>query len=267
MKKLLFVVLLIYMICSFPAWADHSVMTEPGDIDATQAVDHAVESLLTQLKTDENEIRGHWYCSTEYYKTWAWIGGFNGSVWSVRLIDPAVSGTEDGYQIHRSYDYIIDASSGEILEVEANTTWDKINDPEDWQPFYVPTKEQMQPAEALTHARELLMNALNCSPETLNNWNDYMLTASTDENGRFWYHVFMGYGGDLGSFTNPFAWHVYLDANTGEVIWQTNPERLAARWAIQRSGKDWYDWYREQETIYESVWGNGVTCLRLPATL
>ncbi len=255
MKKLLCAVLAFSVFWFLPARADHSVLARPGDIDETQAVDHAVEALTDELKTGESEIRGRWYCYAVYYEDWTWIDGFSGSVWAVELTDPDVKDTENSVQVHRCFSYILDASNGEVMQMEEKDAWDDISDPEDWQPLFVPTQQQIQPAEALARAQELLMTALDCDRDTLENWRDYTLTASTDPNGRFWYHVFMGYGGRLGSNTDPMAWHVYLDAHTGEIIWQTDPERFVGRWAVQAAGQDWKDWYQEQKTAYEAEWG------------
>ena len=259
MKKVLCTVIMIFIVCSLSALADHSVLTAPGDIDETQALDIAVKALCDQLQTDEYQIRGHWYFYGDYYSKWIHLEDYKGAVWYIDLVDPVIqseSDMYDGYCIHRRFAYLLNASNGEILEMEESTALDDINDPYDLIYMYVPTKEQMQPAEALCRAQELLMNALGCDRETLNSWRDYILEGSSTEDGRFWYHVFMGYGGWLGNETGPFSWHVYFDANTGDVVWQTDPERIAGRLAIQSSGQEWSDWYREQKDKYEREWGN-----------
>ena len=256
MKKLFSALLIICLFLDLTAYADHSVLRMPGEINETEALDRAVSCLCSELKLSEDEIRGKWYCSSEYYRK------TENNIWWISLIDPNVNGFHNPLQIHREFYYQLNAADGSMIQTDESVAYDDPNDPLDWEFMLVPTKDQMQPAEALEKAQALLQEALNCDKETLHEWRDYLLTGITDmnsvseKNGRFWYHIRLGYGGSLGDDTDALTWHVYLDANTREVIWQSDPERFAGRWAVQSTGTNWYDWFNEQKKIYTEKWGD-----------
>ena len=243
--------------------ADHSVLPAADELDETQALNRAVALLCAERGIDEADVRGHWYCYSVYYDASTWFEDSTEAFWEIILVDPQVSREGDGYRVHPAVRYRLDAATGEpITDSEENRegleweAWER-SDPADWRYRYVPTTDQMQPAEALRRAQELLCEAIDCDMETVAAlWRDYVLSGSTDHDGRFWYHVHLGYGGGLGTEHSPFTWHVYLDADTGAVVWQSDPARFAGRWAVRSSGQSWSNWYDEQRSLFEAAWGN-----------
>ena len=258
-KKLFLPLLAAFIFLGLTAYADHSVLTQPGEINVTDALDQAIGNFCSGQNLSEDDIRGKWYCSSTYYRK------AENNIWWISLMDPNVIGFRDPLQIHRWFSYKLNAADGTIEETDEFVAYDDPSDPLDWGFMLVPTKDQMQPAEALEKAQALLQEALNCDEDTIHEWRDYMLTGVTDmnsiseKNGRFWYHIWLGYGGYLGSDDGALAWHVYLDANTREIVWQSDPERFAGRWAVQATGVSWYDWYDEELKTYEEKWGDDKT--------
>ncbi len=259
MKKCLAFLLFAVMLLPLTARADHSKLTQPGEINETEALDFAVKALCSELDLTEDDVRGKWYFSGTYYRK------TENNIWWMSLMDPDVIGFRDPLEIHREFSWQLDAADGSIVETDEFVAYDDLCDPLDWGFMLVPTQDQMQPAEALEKAQALLQEALDCDEETLHEWRDYLLTGVTDmnsipeKNGRIWYYIRLGYGGTLGSDVGALTWHVYLDANTREVVWQSDPERFAGRWAVQTTGVSWYDWYEEELKAYEEKWGDDNT--------
>ena len=71
--------------------------------------------------------------------------------------------------------------------------------------------------------------------------------------GRLWYHVQLNYD----SFAQPFdAYHVYIDANTGEVVWMTDAGLFSGRYRLWCNGISHKSWYENQLSEYEEEWGD-----------
>ncbi len=247
--------LLAAMLLCLPALADHSVMPGEGIMDETAAVDAMVSLLCRRLDCDEEEIRGHWSYSAAYDPEPKYAEDYSGPLWSVFAVSPE---PRDG--LVRA-DARLSAVTGEAL------SWKECGNiygiPDHSYAFYedidfeelrrltlIPRKDQLQPAEALAKARELLRDALKCDEEELALWRDYVLTGVTGE-GRFRYHVRIG----RGNITDDI-WHVFLDADTGGIVWQSDPVRFAGRWDARLRGISRKDWFMEQQAEYESKWGD-----------
>lgn len=272
MKRILTVMLaLLAAAVCLTAAADHSVLPRPGDMDETQAVDRAVALFCAGSGADEAEIRGHWYYSAIYYETL--YSDEEPPVWWVRLVDPQPDGAEaDGRTLrHPSWVYVIRAGDGERLPWEAfagdsgetggkadgfaydnrEDVWEDTSEPGAWNFLPVPTKEQLQPAEALDRARELLAECLG-PEESVDPWRDYWLQAATD-GGR--YRILVTLGRGRIDPDGPLSWNVWLDADTGEVIWQSDPARFRGRYAVWKETGSWTNWYAEREQAREEAWG------------
>ena len=258
LKKVITIIITLFL-CLFAVYAlaDHSTIPKDSDMNDTQALDKAVELFCAEHGINEDILRGHWYCWLIYYDSQSWIDGYSGSVWDVEIVSPEIEIDEYGEDAHPAIIYYLNATTGELLEKE---NWYAYEHEDEWlypwNYMFIPTKDQMQPTEALHRAQELLQETIKCDNDTLNKWYDYMIRGCTDTNGKFWYHVEIGFSGYLGGYEDPFMWNVYLDANTGEIIWQSDPVRFAKRYAISKSGISWYDWYDEQIVMYEELWGN-----------
>ena len=237
MKKLLALLLAVCVVMGCAsALADHSVLPREGDLNETQAVDVMVERLCQRMNCGEDEIRGHWYYYAVYYPS---------SEWHVEAEAPA---PQDGIS---SVDSFIDAKTGEFIEWNEYEEWDWEDDHLNVMPL-IPRRDQMQPDEAVRRALELLEDALGSEHET-NVFNDYILNASVSDE-HFWYHVQIG-DDPAGIFT----WHVWLDADTGEVVWQTDPDRYKARSIYMYTGVSYQSVYQRRFEEKEAGWGPSYT--------
>ena len=252
MKRILLVLVALAaaMLLCLPASADHSVLPKEGDLNETQAVDAMVTLLCRRLNCSEEDIRGHWHYFAVYYPKARWLDGFDGSAWSVTA-EPAKP--LDGVSYAEA---AIDAQTGDVIRWDEDTEGVWADDPDSrYRVPLIPRKDQMQPAEAVECAIDLLTEALEAhSPhEDASLWCDYMLFGSSDESGRFWYHVILGSDDD-----SPWSWHVWLDANTGDVIWQTDAERFAHRCIYLHTGMTYEGAYRYMLAQFEERWGSSM---------
>lgn len=242
LKGILPFLLCVLLLCpATPARADHSVLPPEGQLNETQALDLTVARLCQQLDCPEEAIRGHWHYyaisyPTEEVPAWYLCAGGPEPVGGIGMLE-----------------VWLNAETGAFLEWDDEPEW--FYDPDDFHFLpLIPRKDQLQPAEALDRALDLLQAALACTPEERAQWRDYHLSASVDTD-RFWYHVELGRGYLPGS-SNMFCWHVWLDADTGEVVWQTDPERFAGRERIRQETGSWRDWYEAEFAAYEALWGS-----------
>ena len=160
------------------------------------------------------------------------------------------------------YTYVrltIHAAGGAVTDWYAETEclWSGYPDqPQEVLPL-IPRKDQMQPAEAVQKAVDLLAEAFETwkpapwPEDEITRWSNYELNGSSDGSGRFWYHVRFG---DLSGAYSVYTWHVWLDANTGEVVWQSDPERFAARCLYLHTGINYDTHYRQVEEQCEATW-------------
>ena len=247
------------------AAADHSVVRREGDMDATQALDIAVVLVCEKLGITEKEIRGHWFYDFDYYENAGWVDEADGPVWYFSLLNPDEPGTYDvpgaadfpGFMESRlttypGYIVVLSAADGSLLRMEEETRYDS-GDPLDWQKLMVPAEGQLQPQQALDRAYELLAEALGQTMEdVLREFRDYiMLASSTPEGGRFWYHAVLSNIGNM----SDHCFNVWLDADTGEIVCQTDPGMFAGRYGLWSQGISQHDWYWEQVRAQESEWG------------
>ena len=265
MKRILLaiVVLTAAILLCLSASADHSVLPKEGDLNETEALNCAVRLLCAEQGLNEDGIRGHWYYHANYY-TNGWLDDAEGSMWIVYLIDPEIIGeteeTDEPYWIHREHTYYLQADTGAQIFVaeehgpEDKQAWENAVNPLDWRSPLVPTMDQMQPDEVIGAAQEMISSAVG--PENLHKWKDYFLIALTD-NGRFWYRITIGNSSiDTIGYLSYTAW---IDADTRQVIWHSDLDRLAFRYHIRQTTGSWYDWYDEQEASYEAEWGERST--------
>lgn len=252
MKRVMLMItaLVAAILMCLPALADHSVLPKEGDLNETQAVDVMVSLLCRRLNCDEEDIRGHWYYFAVYYPEARFLDGYNGSAWSITA-EPAESQDSISWA-----EAAIDAQTGDVIEWDEDTVGVWADDPDSrYRVPLIPRKDQMQPAEAIECAIDLLTEALEAySPfDDASLWRGYMLFGSSDETGRFWYHVILGSTDD-----SPWSWHVWLDANTSEVIWQTDAERFAHRCIYLHTGMTYEGAYQYKLAQFEERWGNSV---------
>ena len=238
----LFLVFSMTLTLLSPALADHSIMPGDGLMDETAAVDAAVAFLCQRLGCGEEEIRGKYYYRTLFYES-GWT--FKGPVWSMTVIDPTVN--EDGETLV-SYNYEINASTGDVLDEGKRDfgwfVWELKDTP------VIPRKDQLQPAEAIDRARAMIREVLGLSDEEMkDHWRDYVLDG-WNENGGYRYRVTMC---DLNLWE--YTWEAVLNVETGSVVWHTDPQRFAARRAIEESG-GYENWYLEQREAYIAEWGD-----------
>ena len=109
MKKLFSALLIICLFLDLTAYADHSVLRMPDEINETEALDRAVGCLCSELKLSEDEIRGKWYFSGTYYRN------TENNIWWISLIDPNVNGFHDPLQTHRQFYYQLNAADGSMF--------------------------------------------------------------------------------------------------------------------------------------------------------
>ncbi len=265
MKRILLVLVAFAaaMLLCLPASADHSVLPKDGDLNETEALNCAVRLLCAEQGLNEDDIRGHWYYFAIYY-TNGWLNDAEGSMWSVDLIDPEIIGETEGtyvpYRIHCKHTYYLQADTGAQINVaedsgtENRQEWENAEDPLDWRYPFVPSTEELQPDEAIEQARMSLAEAVG--PENMDEWQDYSLTAVTDQ-GRFWYQIVLGHGSI--EINWPLTFTMWIDADSGEVIWHSDTERLAFRYEIFRTEGSWTAWYHEQDAAREAEWGPSYT--------
>ncbi len=247
--------LLTAMFLCLSALADHSIIPGDGIMDETAAVDAMVSLLCQRLDCGEEKIRGRWSYSATYTPETMYVEDYSGPSWNVFAVSPE---PVDGLA---RVDACINAENGDMI------SWKECGNPygipdevfarydaDDFVEMIslplIPRKDQFQPAEAVERARELLRDALECDEEELALWRDYVMTGVTGE-GRFWYHVRIGRG-DI----NTDIWHVYLDADTGGIVWRSDPVRFAGRWKDRLEGNSRSDRFQEQLAEYESKWGD-----------
>ena len=199
---LLLTLALMFTILS-PVLADHSVVPEEGVLDETAALDTAVAELSRCLGCEEDQIRGCYYYRAVYSRTSSWS---NYPSWDVMVFGPSA----DGEAYTRS-DFELNALTGEVLHKEIGSysypEYQVMETPA------IPRKDQMQPAEAVALAREMIREALELSDEEMNStWRHYVLSGwNTGSEHR--YAVTVGHQ-DLWSN----AWHAVLDMDSGSVI-------------------------------------------------
>ena len=241
----LFCMLLVFSITLAllpPAMADHSRIPGDGIMDETAAVDAAVAFLCQRLGCGEEKIRGKYYYRTLFYES-GWT--FKGPVWSMTVIDPTVN--EDGRTLV-SYNYEINALTGEVLDEGTSGSGWFVMELKDTP--VIPRKDWVQPAEAIDRAREMIQKVLGLGDEAMkDHWRDYWLDG-WNENGENRYRVNVG-DPDL----MEKAWQAVLDVESGSVVWHTDPQRFAARRAIEESG-GYENWYLEQREAYIAEWGD-----------
>lgn len=256
MKKLLLSVILMILFSAFAvsALAEHSVFPAEGDLDETQALDIVVTQICALLNCEEEDIRGHWYYRAVYEPEAGLGESRHDARWNVvaNPVDP-----DDQYMYVR---LTIHAAGGAVTDRYAETEclWPGCPDqPQEVLPL-IPRKDQMQPAEAVQKAVDLLAEAFETwkpapwPEDEITRWSNYELNGSSDGSGRFWYHVRFG---DLSGAYSVYTWHVWLDANTGEVVWQSDPARFAARCLFMHTGIDYGTHCRQVTEQCEAVWG------------
>ena len=264
-KRILLVIVALAaaMLLCLPASADHSVLPKEGDLNETEALNCAVELLCVERGLTEDEVRGHWYYYATYYEesSWAGFSDYSGSYWYVSMINPAVSGEETKYGrvylIHELMVYYLRADTGMPLQNDDGyepVVMETKDEPSDWRYPLVPTADQMKPDEVIGAAQSLLSGAV--STENIHKWKDYSLIALTD-NGHFWYRITIGNASiDLNGYLSFTAW---IDADTRQVIWHSDLDRLGFRYHIRQTTGSWFDWYDQQEAAYEAEWGPSYT--------
>lgn len=280
MKKLLFSAMILSLLLTVPALADHSVLPAEKVLDETQALDLALGLLGGQLNLPEEEIRGHWFFSSWYVEKGFYIdestGEFveaDGPMWSISLFNPELSG------ISENTEYVPDPENGNefgyreikvplttltchVLKINARDvsllniqTRENIL-PKRWndQLILVPGKEQLQPQEALDRAYSLLTDALGLPEEEVQAaFRDYVISASSAlGEKRCWYHVELSASRSL---PPEKGFHVYLDMDSGEVVRQTDPGMIAGRFSLWQQGLDHETWVHEQLLAQEAEWG------------
>ena len=117
----------------------------------------------------------------------------------------------------------------------------------------IPRGDQMQPSEAVARAAALCAEAVPRAD--ISRWCFYTLRGYRDEGGSPRYHVVMGWDKRTNE-NDPHAWHVCLDADTGETVWQSDPVRFAARYAVTETGLTYQAWYDREHAAYEAQWGD-----------
>ena len=264
MKRILLVIVALAaaMLLCLPASADHSVLPKEGDLNETEALNCAVELLCVERGLTEDDVRGHWYYYATYYEksSWAGFSDYSGSYWHVSMINPAVSGEETKYGrvylIHELTVYCLRADTGMPLDDDGYkpVAVETKDEPSDWRYPLVPTAEQMKPDEVIGAAQALLSGAVGT--ENIQKWKHYYIIALTD-NGRFWYRVTIGNSSiGLNGYLSFTAW---IDADTRQVIWHSNLDRLGFRYHIRQTAGSWFDWYDQQEAAYEAEGGDSST--------
>ena len=218
MKKLLFSAMILSLLLTVPALADHSVLPAEKVLDETQALDLALGLLGRQLNLPEEEIRGNWFFTSCYYEDTFYIDESTGEIveadgpmWSISLFSPEPSGTSEtteyvpdpengnefGYREIKvllptltCYVLKINARDGSLLNTRT-TEYEVSKNIDEFQLILVPGKEQLQPQEALDRAYSLLTDALGLPEEDVRAaFRDYVLFASSAlGEKRCWYHV------------------------------------------------------------------------------
>ena len=145
-------------------------------------------------------------------------------------------------------------SEVEYLEQGDKQAWENAVNPLDWRYPFVPTADQLQPHEVIEQAKMTLTEAVG--PENRDEWQDYFMTAVTDQ-GRFWYRIVLGHGNI--EIKWPLTFTMWIDADTGEVIWHSDTERLAFRYGVYETEGSWTSWYHEQSAAREAEWGPSYT--------
>ena len=281
MKKLLFSAMILSLLLTVPALADHSVLPAEKVLDETQALDLALGLLGGQLNLPEDEIRGHWFFTSCYYEDTFYIDESTGDIveadgpmWSISLFNPEPSGTSEtteyvpdpengnefGYREIKvplptltCYDLKINARDGSLLNTRT-TEYEVSKNIDEFQLILVPGKEQLQPQEALDRAYSLLTDALGLPEEEVRAaFRDYVISASSAlGEKRCWYHVELNASRSL---SPEKGFHVYLDMDSGEIVRQTDPGMIAGRFALWQQGLDHETWVHEQLLAQEAEWG------------
>ena len=250
-KRILLVIVALAaaMLLCLSASADHSVLPKEGDLNETQAVDVMVSFLCEQMNCGEDEVRGHYHYHAIYYPSASWLDDYPGPVWSL-VVDSSEPRNDISYA-----DADIDARTGEIINWRARSDWD-------WAGYegglntypLIPRKGQVQPHEVIQRARTMLAEAVG--PENAGEWQDYNMGADTDQ-GHFWYRIILGH--DNIEIRWPLTFTMWIDADSGEVIWHTDTDRLAFRYGIYKAEGSWTAWYHEQYAAREAEWGPSYT--------
>ncbi|MBR6029454.1 MAG: hypothetical protein IKP40_10225 [Clostridia bacterium] len=246
---LMVIILMIALLTCLSAFADHSVLPSAGDLNETQALDIMVSFLCQQMNCSEDEIRGRFHYMATYYPKSSWVNDYRGSLWGVCINSPEPR--EDVSYAKAD----INAQTGEIIEFLLSDEWDWTGYEEglDRLPL-IPAKDQMQPHEAIDRARAILAETVGS--DHAEEWQDYHLAAVTDQ-GRFWYLIILGRDNIEAKW--PLTLTVWIDADTGEVIWHSDTERLAFRYEIYRNTGSWTAWYSEQIAGRVAEWGPSYT--------
>ena len=263
MKRLMLVCVMIMCLClCLTASADHSVLPKEGDMNETEALNCAVNLLCDERNLTEEDVRGDWYYYAMYYKSSNFMhyDDYNGSIWLVEMVDPEIIGETTGtivpYWIHTKTEYYLRADTGELLSIgneyfeEDMEVWENKEDSLDWRLPLVPTLNQVQPAEAILMAQDILSETVGAG--NIDGWQDYNLIALTDQ-GRFWYRIVLGHGNIENNW--PLTLTIWIDAKTREIIWHSDTDRLAFRYEIYRTAGSWTAWYNEQLASREEEWG------------
>ena len=255
MFRLRWMIALLALLFCLPALADHSPLPPETALNETQVLDLAVAQVCAEYRLTEADIRGQWHYSAHYQeaiperKVPYWLFGYPGEAWIVCLDDPT-----DGSGVFE-YRLTLDPESGACLVPVETRTWS----PEDfdvpylWLSPFVPRKDQLQPAAAEDAALEALADALEMTPSEVRSqfrecWRE---NAVTNAGGRFWYHIQFWCDSSL---ENPL-FHMYMDADTGRILRQTDPRTAAGRWRQWQSGVPWDEWYDDQLARRIAEWG------------
>ncbi len=259
MKRILsaIIALAASMLLCLPASADHSVLPKEGNLNETEALNCAVSLLCADLGLNEEDIRGHWYYDAVYYTNGSFVDT-EGSIWTVHLVDPDIIGETERpnavYRVHSRHTYDLRADTGTQIadagDSMPNETYENAGDPLSWLYSFVPTADQVQPHEAIEQARMTLAEAVG--PDNVHEWKDYLVTAVTDQ-GRFWYRITLGH--DSIDINWPLTFTMWIDANSGEVIWHSDAERLAFRYEIYQTEGSWTAWFNGRLDAREAEWG------------
>lgn len=282
MKIIIVLLILMLMIPLYsPAFADHSVLPDEGDMNETQALDRAIDIICREKNIGEDKIRGHWFFTTCYYESTFYYDAaadmfrpYDASSWSVSLVEPNASA---GYEKPK---YALDEKSGEIspkwddmdhfIEVphydltinarDGGLVYSResiisVTQHMDYQHLIlVPEKTQLQPQEALDSAYESLAQALRLPEEDVrSHFRDYRISGSSAlDTSRCWYHVELNSEGNLAMDR---GFHVYLDMDSGGIVFQTDADMIAGRYALWQQGINHGDWFKEQLRAQEDEWG------------